>query len=92
MLILTRRAMEAVMIGPHISVRVLGIQGNQVRLGFTAPKDVAINREEVAERIHAEQCEQIAWSARAAEPEPESAPTEGNPPIRRRRQPVDGNR
>jgi carbon storage regulator len=50
MLILVRRPGEAVWMGPDISVRVLGVKGNQVRLGFTAPDHVQVDREEIAER------------------------------------------
>lgn len=54
MLILTRRVGETVMIGGEVTVTVLGIKGNQVRLGINAPKDVAVHREEIFERIKAE--------------------------------------
>lgn len=55
MLILTRRLNETVMIGDAVTVTVLGVKGGQVRLGINAPKDVAVHREEVYERIRAEQ-------------------------------------
>ncbi len=55
MLILTRRVGEAIRIGDEIAVTVLGVKGNQVRMGFSAPKDVAVHREEVFVRIRAEQ-------------------------------------
>jgi carbon storage regulator len=55
MLILTRRAGETVMIGSDITITVLGVKGNQVRLGINAPKDVAVHREEIYERIQSEQ-------------------------------------
>ncbi|MEP6549485.1 MAG: carbon storage regulator CsrA [Gammaproteobacteria bacterium] len=55
MLILTRRVGEAIRIGDEISVIVLGVKGSQVRMGFSAPKDVAVHREEVFARIKAEQ-------------------------------------
>ena len=55
MLILTRRVGETLMIGDNISVTVLGVKGNQVRLGINAPKDVAVHREEIFERIRHEQ-------------------------------------
>jgi carbon storage regulator len=54
MLILTRRVGETVMIGNEVTVTVLGVKGNQVRLGINAPKDVAVHREEIFERIKAE--------------------------------------
>ena len=54
MLILTRRAGETVMIGSDISITVLGVKGNQVRIGINAPKDVAVHREEIYERIQSE--------------------------------------
>ena len=53
MLILTRRLGESVKIGDEVTVTVLGVKGGQVRLGFTAPPDVAVHREEVYERIRA---------------------------------------
>jgi carbon storage regulator len=55
MLILTRRVGETLMIGDEVTVTVLGVKGNQVRLGVNAPKDVAVHREEIYERIKREQ-------------------------------------
>jgi carbon storage regulator len=54
MLILTRRIGETLMIGDRLTVTVLDVKGNQVRLGINAPKDVAVHREEVFERIKQE--------------------------------------
>ncbi|GMV69157.1 MAG: hypothetical protein AMXMBFR76_15960 [Pseudomonadota bacterium] len=51
MLILTRRVGETVMVGDEITITVLGVKGNQVRLGINAPKDVAVHREEIYQRI-----------------------------------------
>jgi|TARA_B110000438_G_scaffold267665_1_gene282681 carbon storage regulator len=55
MLILTRRAGEALMIGDDVSITVLGVKGNQVRIGIDAPKDVAVHREEIFDRIQDDQ-------------------------------------
>lgn len=57
MLILTRRACETLMIGDEVTVTVLGVKGNQVRIGVTAPREVAVHREEIYERIKAEERE-----------------------------------
>jgi carbon storage regulator len=55
MLILTRRVGETVMIGNEVTVTVLGVKGNQVRIGVNAPRDVAVHREEIYERIKREE-------------------------------------
>lgn len=57
MLILTRRSGETLAIGTDIEVTVLGIKGNQVRIGIKAPKDVAVHRQEIVERIRKEEAE-----------------------------------
>jgi carbon storage regulator len=59
MLILTRRIGETLNIGDDVQVTVLGVKGNQVRLGINAPKDVPVHREEIYERIKQEQSEDI---------------------------------
>ena len=68
MLILTRRVGETVMIGNDVTVTVLGVKGNQVRIGINAPKNVAVHREEIFERIKREQqAEAVAETKPAAE-------------------------
>lgn len=64
MLILSRRPGESVMIGDDVTVTVLAIKGNQVRLGFAAPQDVAVHREEVYERIRVERSTALSESRR----------------------------
>lgn len=58
MLILTRRIGETLMIGTEVSVTVLGIKSNQVRIGISAPKDLAVHREEVYDRVQREKARQ----------------------------------
>ncbi len=54
MLILTRRVGETLMVGDEVTVTVLGVKGNQVRIGVNAPKDVSVHREEIYQRIQKE--------------------------------------
>ena len=51
MLILTRKSGESLIIGEDVSVTVLGVKGNQVRIGINAPKDISVHREEVFDKI-----------------------------------------
>ena len=67
MLILTRRVGETLMIGDNVSVTVLRVKGNQVRLGVNAPKDVSVHREEIYDRIKREQDQDQASATEATE-------------------------
>jgi carbon storage regulator len=62
MLILTRRVGEVLTIGDDVTVTVLGVKGNQVRLGVNAPKDVPVHREEIYERIKSEETASVGQS------------------------------
>ena len=75
MLILTRRVGESLMIGDNVNVTVLGIKGNQVRLGVNAPKEVAVHREEIYQRIQREQS-----GTRSSESPPDPGSNEGVAP------------
>lgn len=54
MLILTRRIGETLMVGDEVTITVLGVKGNQVRIGINAPKDLAVHREEIYDKIQRE--------------------------------------
>jgi carbon storage regulator len=58
-LILTRRVNETLMVGDEVTVTVLSVKGNQVRLGVNAPKDVAVHREEIYNRVQKEKMQQL---------------------------------
>ena len=73
MLILTRRVGETVMIGDEVTITVLGVKGNQVRIGINAPKHVAVHREEIYERIKREQ-RAAGGNGDASQPVPSFAP------------------
>ena len=69
MLILTRRVGETLMVGNDVTVTVLGVKGNQVRVGINAPKSVAVHREEIFARIQRE-------NAAASTPLPDASASE----------------
>ena len=69
MLILTRRIGETLMVGDDVTVTVLGVKGNQVRIGVNAPKHIAVHREEIYQRIQREKDSQAQANAPASEQE-----------------------
>ena len=69
-----RRVGETVMIGNDVAITVLGVKGNQVRVGINAPKSVAVHREEIYDRIKREQRDAAAATGEAPKPVPTVAP------------------
>ncbi|HEY1892063.1 MAG TPA: carbon storage regulator CsrA [Steroidobacteraceae bacterium] len=74
MLILTRRVGETIMVGDTVTFTVLGVKGNQVRCGINAPKEVAVHREEIYERIHRERDEAARRDPEGPQDEPPGGP------------------
>ena len=83
MLILTRRVGETLMIGDEVSVTILGVKGNQVRVGIQAPKSVAVHREEIYKRIQREREQGEDRPPPGPKQEPRTEQPEGEPAPRR---------
>lgn len=80
MLILTRRVGESLIIGDDVVVNVLGVKGNQVRIGVDAPKDVTVHREEIYDRIQAEKDQPNDGSGKVSK-QPETPSTPPKQPV-----------
>lgn len=67
MLILTRRVGESLMVGDDVTITILGVKGNQVRVGVNAPKDVGVHREEIYQRIQREKLMSLEAALKAGQ-------------------------
>lgn len=72
MLILTRRVGESLMVGDEVTITVLGVKGNQVRIGVNAPKDVGVHREEIYQRIQREKLMKLEAALKDQKPNDDS--------------------
>jgi carbon storage regulator len=73
MLILTRRVGESLMVGDEVTITVLGVKGNQVRIGVNAPKDVGVHREEIYQRIQREKLTKLEAALKGQHPDSNSS-------------------